>query len=291
VRALALLLALAGAGLPSAALAEGADWYRGGWRAETGAPQVYEFVIDGARVSGFACIHCADGTTLARIEGSFSEADGLSFTVRHLNLNGSLASQDRLRARLEQGKLVVTGARGRQIMIKDPRGPDAAAFPVAILPPNASPVKVLAAPAPGGGGGGARPAPYEPPGPWRRLTPADIEGVWLGFGFGMNKQYFVIRRDGDMLFGLACGRCDNPYTMGSLENFTFDGDTVRFDIKHQDWGEGARLPFVRHVSAHIAMNELRMDARRDDTPDRPGIVASLLGPISLEATRGNVVGE
>jgi hypothetical protein len=278
--------------VPSAASAEGADWYRGGWRAESGAPQVYEFVIEGGRVSGFACTGCADGTTLARVEGTFSEADGLTFAVRHLNLNGTLARQERLRARLEQGKLVVTGGRSRRVMVKDPRGPDAAAFPVAILPPNAPPVKVLSAPAPGGGGGGGpRAAPYEPPAPWRRLTAADIEGVWLGFGFGMNKQYFVIRRDGDRLFGLACGRCDNPYTMGALENFTFEGDTVKFDIKHQDWGEGTRLPFVRHVSAHIAMNELRMDARRDDAPDRPGIVASLLGPVSLEATRGNTVGE
>ena len=291
MRALALLAAAGALGAPSAALAEGADWYRGGWRAETGSPQIYEFVIEGNRVSGIACTQCADGTTLARVEGTFSETDGLSFAVRHLKLNGTLASQERLRARLEQGKLVVTGGRGRQVMIKDSRGPDAAAFPVAILPPNAPPVRVLPAPAPGGGGGGARPPAYEPPGPWRRLTAADIEGVWIGFGFGMNKQYFVIRRDGDRLFGLACGRCDNPYTMGALENFTFDGDTVRFDIKHQDWGEGTRLPFVRHVAAHIAMNELRMDARRDDTPDRPGIVASLLGPVSLAATGGNVVGE
>jgi hypothetical protein len=39
------------------------------------------------------------------------------------------------------------------------------------------------------------------------------------------------------------------------------------------------------------MNELRMDARRTDAPDRPGIVASLVGPIAIEATKGNAVGE
>ncbi len=39
------------------------------------------------------------------------------------------------------------------------------------------------------------------------------------------------------------------------------------------------------------MNEMRIDARRTDQPDRPGIVASLVGPIALEATRGNAPGE
>jgi hypothetical protein len=106
----------------------------------------------------------------------------------------------------------------------------------------------------------------------------------------MDKQYFLIRKDGDDLFGLACGRCDNPYTFGALQNFRINGETLEFDIVHQDWGDGAVLPFNRHVTATIAMNEMRMDARRPDQ-DGAGIVASLVGPISIEATRGNVVGE
>ena len=156
------------------------------------------------------------------------------------------------------------------------------------MPPNAPPVPILARPA--GGGGGGPPAPYEPPAPWRQLTAADVVGVWIGFGVGMEKQYFVIRNDGDKLFGLACGRCDNPYTFGALENFRIEGDTLEFDIAHQDWGDGPTLPFERHIKAQIAMNELRMDARRPDQTG-PGIVASLVGPIPLEATKGNVVGE
>src|SRR5690606_5399292 len=141
-----------------------------------------------------------------------------------------------------------------------------------------------------GGGAGGPPAPYVQPAPWRQLTAADVEGVWLGFGVGMDKQYFIIRRDGDRLFGLACGRCDNPYTHGALENFRIEGDTLAFDIVHQDWGDGTVLPFSRHVVARIAMNEMRMDARRPDQTG-PGIVASLVGPIAIEATRGNVTGE
>ena len=250
------------------ACAEDADWYRGGWRTEGSDPHVYQFVIRGERVSGIYCTHCADGTTLAPIEGTFDEDEGLTFTIRHLDPQGATVSQDRLRARLEGGKLRVSGTRGGEafehVAIKDPRGPTPGPY--------------------------RQPAPYVAPGAWRQLTADDVVGVWLGFGVGMDKQYFLIRRDGDRLFGLACGRCDNPYTFGALENFKIAGDTLEFDIVHQDWGDGDVLPFSRHVVAKITMNEMRMDARRPDQTG-PGIVASLVGPIAIEATRGNAVGE
>ena len=283
---------LAVASFPSAAWAENADWFRGGWRTDGGDPHVYEFVIDGAKVSGIYCTHCADGTTLAPIVGTFDEDKGIEFTVRHLNLDGVLVSEEQARARLMDGKLIVNGTRGgenfERITIKDPRGPTPGPYVQSILPPSAPPVPVL--PPRAGGGGGGPPAPYVQPAPWRTITADDVVGVWLGFGVGMEKQYFVIRKDGEKLFGLACGRCDNPYTFGALENFRIQGETLEFDINHQDWGDGTVIPFNRHVVAHIAMNEMRMDARRPDQTG-PGIVASLVGPISLEATRGNVVGE
>jgi len=273
--------------------AESADWYRGGWRTEPSDPHVYEFVIRGDKVTGYYCSQCSDGTTLAPLEGTFDEAKGITFTVRHLNLDGSTASTDQLEAKLVGGKLLVMGPRGSggiaiHITSKDPRGPTPSAFPINILPPNAPPVPIMARPP--GGGGGPPPAPYVQPAPWRQLTADDIVGAWIGFGTGIEKQYFIIRKDGDRLFGLACGRCDNPYTHGALENFRIHGDTVEFDIAHQDWGDGPGIPFERHIVAHIAMNEMHMDARRPDQ-DRPGIVASLVGPIAIEATAGNVYGE
>jgi hypothetical protein len=277
-------------------VAESADYYRGGWRTDAGDPQVYQFVIRDAKVTGFSCTQCADGTTLAPLEGTFDEEDGLTFTIRHLTPDGATAAEDRLRARLVNGRLVVSGTRGgpgggtvEHVAIKDPRGPTPSPFPINILPPNAPRVPLL--PLPAGAGASARPpAPYAPPAPWRQLSADDVAGVWIGFGVGMDKQYFVIRKDGERLFGLACGRCDNPYTFGALENFRIEGDTLEFDIVHQDWGDGPTLPFSRHVTAKIAMNEMRMDARRPDQTG-PGIVASLIGPIAIEATRGNVVGE
>lgn len=277
----------------SPASAEDADWYRGGWRTEAGEPHVYQFVIEGAKVTGYRCTQCADGTTLAPLEGIFDETGGIAFTVRHLNLDGSPRSVERLNARLVDGKLVISGPRGESgevmghVAIKDPRGPTPGPYVQSILPPDAPPVPVLP---PRTGGGGGPPAPYAQPAPWRQLSADDVVGVWLGFGVGMDKQYFIIRKDGDRLFGLACGRCDNPYTHGALQNFVIRGDTLEFDIVHQDWGDGTVLPFNRHVVAHIAMNELRMDARRPDQSG-PGIVASLVGPIAIEATAGNVYGE
>jgi hypothetical protein len=275
---------------PSGALAEDADHYRGGWRTDVGDPAVYEFVIDGQKVSGIYCTQCSDGTTLAVVEGSFDEQGGLVFTVRHLDRDGSLASEDRLSARLDDGKLYLTGKRGadggriEQVAIKDPRGPTPGPYPQTRLPPGSPPVQITK---PSAAGGGGPPAPYVQPAPWRQLTADDVAGVWLGFGVGRNKQYFLIRKAGDELFGLACGPCDNPYTMGALDHFAIHGDTLEFDIEHQDWGEGSHVPFVRHVTAHIAMNEMRIDARRADMPGSAPIVASLLGPIAIEATESN----
>lgn len=274
--------------------AEDADWYRGGWRTDAPGPHVYQFVIRGGRVSGIYCTHCADGTTLAPIVGTFDEETGLAFTIRHLRLDGTLESEDHARAVLRDGRLWIAGTRGEtgerfeHVAIKDPRGPTPGPYRQSVLPPNAPPVPVL--PPRAGGRGGGPPAPYVAPGEWRQLTADDVVGVWLGFGTGMDKQFFLIRRDGDRLFGLACGRCDNPYTHGALENFEIHGDTLEFDIVHQDWGDGEVLPFSRHVVARIAMNEMRMDARRPDQTG-PGIVASLVGPIAIEATRGNVVAD
>ena len=291
LRGLAFLAALAA---PAAASAESADHYRGGWVVEGDRARIFQFVIRGSNVTGYACGPCADGTTLAPLEGRFDPNHGIDFTLRHLDSDGATLSEESYHADLLDGRLQLTGQRRGESgtffneAIKDPRGPTPAPYPVAVLPPDRPAPNQLQRPA---GSAPAPPAAYEPPATWRILSADDVVGAWLGFGVGIDKQYFIIRRDGERLFGLACGRCDNPYTHGALENFAIEGDTLSFDIVHQDWGEGARLPFTRHVSAHIAMNEMRMDARRDDAPNGPGIVASLVGPIALEATRGKVTGE
>ena len=93
--------------------------------------------------------------------------------------------------------------------------------------PDAPPVPVLA---PRTGGGGGPPAPYVQPAPWRQLTADDVVGVWLGFGVGMDKQYFVIRQDGSL------GRTEVLIGTALSQNF---GDNMITLL--------VRVPVYRHI--------------------------------------------
>ncbi len=239
---------------------------RGGWETDiNGVRHIYEFKIRGDRVTGVYCTDCSDATTLAFIEGSLG-ADGISFVVTHVKNDGSTAYQDHATGKIDNnGQLMVTGHSGapgggqfQWTMHKDPRGP---------TPP---------APA------GARPPPphYLQPAAWESLTPEKLEGTWLA-GSGPNKQYFIIRKVGDQLRGVACGPCDNPYTMGMLEEFFVQGDGVLFDVCHEDWGNGP-LPYLHKVIAHVAKNEMRMDAAQDNM--KRIFSMTLIGPLAPEAT-------
>ena len=289
-------------GSATAAAAQNADDYRGGWRTDgippPGAvPHTYQFSIRGEQVRGISCTYCSDATTLAFVDGKLG-ADGITFVVTHVKADGSTAYQDRATAKVDGGKLIATGTLGGPgggkftwTMIKDSRGPDPLGVPVSILPAG-PPVPALAprGGGPGGGGGGGfTPAPYLQPAPWKQLTPADVVGVWIGFGSGINKQFFIVRKVGTMLRGMVCGRCDNPYTMAALDDFRIDGDTLTFNILHEDWGPGS-LPFHNQVVGHIASNELRIQTQQDNQPvrpPRPGGGSSLMGPVSIESTAGN----
>ena len=88
----------------------------------------------------------------------------------------------------------------------------------------------------GGAAGGGR--GWQQPGPWKNpLTADDVVGAWIGFGTGVNKQYFIFRRMGNGLRGMVCGRCDNPFTLAALDDIEIDGDTLRFKILHDGWGD------------------------------------------------------
>jgi hypothetical protein len=301
-----LLLSLATLLLAQPAAALNADYWRGGWRTPLGdEPHIYEFVIRGDRVTGVYCRNCSDATTIGFIDGTWDEKAGITFTVTFANPNGSIKSVDRQRAMLVDGRLVVTrggktrdATSGTLTLIKDPRGADPGGAPAYHLPPGTAPA--LPAPRPagtgGGGGRGAQPAPYWQPGPFKPLRPSDIVGTWIAqFGLGMNKQIFTFLLVGDQLRGVVCGRCDNPYTTGAMENIAIVGDTVYFDIVHQDWGELNPPTFDRPIMAQVVQNEMiasilpngfKLDPARP--PARPaGRGFTLVGPIAPEATKGN----
>ena len=128
-----------------------------------------------------------------------------------------------------------------------------------------------------------------------KLTPDQVAGSWIGFGVGINKQYFIIKKVGNKLRGMVCGRCDNPYTMAALDDFVIDGEVMRFNILHDDWGDYS-IPFDKHVTARISGNEMRIVTSQDNLPPElanrppntdPNAGTSLIGPIPHEATMLN----
>jgi hypothetical protein len=307
IRKLQFVFLLAACGFAHTALAQNADDYRGGWRTNQGEPHTYEFSIRGDKVRGIYCTYCADATTLAFVDGTFG-ADGITFTVTHVNADGSTAYRDTATAKFDQGHLIVTGtssggapsgaggapAGGKfeRTLIKDPRGPDPLPVIVSRLP-KAPPVPAVAINQQGVGA----PAPrYIQPGPWKStLTEKDVIGVWLGFGVGAPKQYFIIRKVGNKLRGMVCGTCDNTYTIAGLDDFEIQGDVLKFNILHEDWGDGELPTFYKHVAAHVGWNEMRCTTAVDHQPPPParprppGFVPgfSLTGPIAIDATAGN----
>ena len=307
-------------------MAQTPDDYRGGWRTETGELHIYQFSIRGEVVRGVYCTLCSDATTLAFIDGKFG-TDGITFVVTHVKTDGSTAYQDRATAKFDKGTLIVSGTSGgpgggkfQRTVIKDPRGPDGLPVAVSRLPAGTGPVPAIGGGGGGGAGRGQAPAPTAPPagaappaappranagaggapprgggylqpGPWKQIKESDVIGVWLGFGTGINKQYFINRKVGNKLRGMVCGRCDNPYTMAALEDFEIKGDTMTFNILHEDWGPGT-LPFHNMATVRVAMNEMRLTTQQDNMPapaqpPGPNAGSSLLGPISIEATKGN----
>jgi hypothetical protein len=314
-----LVAALVFLRLGSAASALPENDYRGGW--ETFGQQgehIYEFSIRDDQVRGIYCTRCSDATTLAFVDGTLTPS-GLTFVVTHVNDDGSTSALDHATARLDHGQLIVDGISGlagegrfHYLMRKDPRGPaPLPGGPVGRLPPGpvVAPVHIPAAPAPAIAPGlwshricqylEPRTCPYVPPGPAERLFADRIVGVWVGLRDGPGKQFFIIRRVGQQLRGMACGPCDNPYTMAALGDFQIEGDTLRFNILHEDWGRPGFIPFHNQITAHVADNEMRILNVPDRGP-RPAAGAgsaapaaraaggnTLFGPIAIEATKGN----
>lgn len=306
-RLILLLCATLGLAQPAAAL--GADYWRGGWRTPLGdEPHLYQFVIRGSRVTGVYCRSCSDATTMGFIDGTWDEKAGITFTVTFANPDGRIRSADDQHAMLTDGRLIVTGAEGVRsrtglALVKDPRGADPGGAPAYHFPPGTPPA--LPAPRPaaragggGGGGGLAPPAAYWPPGPFKALRPADVVGTWISTSFGplgMNKQIFTFLLVGGQLRGVVCGRCDNTYTIGAMENIFIAGDTLYFTIVHQDWGEIDPPLFDRNIAARVVQNEMIAGILGTNLvidPARPpalpaGRGFTLVGPIAPAGTSGN----
>ena len=304
----------------AAAAQNASDRYRGGWRSDDSDLHVYEFSIRGEKVRGIYCTLCSDATTLAFIDGTLG-ADGITFVVTHVRPDGRTEYQDKATARIEGDRLIVTGTSGaprggkfQRSLYRDSRGPDPLGVPVAWLPDTSGKIVMLApigrggapppaaprasgpGPAVTGGGGAPGGRGWLQPGPWKNpLTMDDVVGAWIGFGTGVNKQYFIFRRVGNRLRGMVCGRCDNPFTLAALDDIEITGDTLHFKILHDGWGDSSTLPFDKWVTARIVANELRAIFETPVEAGGRGVTGTpptttgttLIGPIAIEATRSN----
>ena len=170
-------------------------------------------------------------------------------------------------------------------------GPTLGRVPAYYLPPGTPPVLPVARPTGGGGGGGVAPrAPYWQPGPFKALRPADVVGTWIAASFGplgMNKQIFTFLLVGDRLRGVVCGRCDNAYTMATLEHTLIVGDTLYFDIAHQDRGEIDPPIFDRSIAARVVQNEMIASILGTNVVDRSCQSARAAGRTDLYACRAD----
>ena len=146
-----------------------------------------------------------------------------------------------------------------------------------------------------GGGGFGPPAPYWQAGPFKALRPADVVGTWIALVRPGHEQADLhLLLVGDRLRGVVCGRCDNTYTIGAMENVVIVGDTLYFDIVHQDWGESDPPTFNRNIVAQVVQNEMIAAILGKDLvidpanpPARPaGRGFTLVGPIAPEGREG-----
>ncbi|HEX4024277.1 MAG TPA: hypothetical protein VHX52_06165 [Steroidobacteraceae bacterium] len=255
---------------PAAAL--NASEVRGGWETTlNGVEHIYQFKVRGDRISGIACGDCEDATTLAFLDGTLGPY-GLSFVVTHVRDDGGTAYQDHVTGMVDHGELTVKGT----------GGPGGGAFTWTMHKDQLPPMPRMArAPA------GARPAPppYQAPGPWEQLSDSRVAGVWLT-GAGTFKQFFIIRKVGDQLLGMLCGPCNRTYFMEILDDFAIRGDTLTFNVLHE---EGRDAPYYNRVTAHVARNEMRLAVVPTGLNAAPlGTLQhadmTLLGPVSLAAT-------
>jgi hypothetical protein len=246
--------------------AQTADEARGGWVADLdGTRHIYMLKIDDNNdVSGLYCHDCAHGDNIAFVtEGRFEDGE-FDFTVLH-DRGAGAPYRRTVHAALVDDKLMVTSRRAdtgesssnefhRQSRLPPP-DPDA--------PP-------------------APPRPeYVMPGPAEPITTDSLTGLWLA-NAGTRTQYLNLRLVGDEILGLVCGPCDNVNNMGPIENVSFDGTDLYFEVVHEDAGTDDGLnnaPFYNTVDGKISRHELHIGALRNiDPPGTDPFTMVFVGP-------------
>ena len=254
-----------------------ADAVRGGWVTDIdGTRHIFILkVLDGAVTGVYCAVDCRDPANLAFVDQGTLTADGLRFQI--LQVDGRRQVRTDVTGRVDGERLALSldsrkgSAIPRQLTLqRDPRKPAARTAEALFKSRGVQSGPLVIA---------ASSTPYVAPGPNEQLSPAIIEGLWV-WGTGSGKQHFMFKRVGDQLLGAVCGPCDNPWTFGPLDNIAIHGDTVTFDIVHEDWGIGIEHgPFANHATATLSHHELHLLTTQQNGPHTIKGDMVLAGPL------------
>jgi hypothetical protein len=245
----------------------------GGWIADIdGQRHVHYIVLRNDTVSGTYCFDCAHPGNLAIIDDGELTADGLRFVRYHYPENAA-AYTEQVDAVLQDGKLQlrITKADGsvRNEEYRRTRADERVVLPMPDATPNAQT------------GPGLTGRERVLPGPAEAITPQAMAGLWL-WGTGPGKQHFMFVEHKGGLRGLVCGPCDSAPDFAPLELIRIEGDTLHFDIVHEDNGMALAEhgPHSNVTSARLSRHELHMSVIPSyEGPDFQPIEMTLLGPV------------
>ena len=255
-----LLSTLAGNAMAAEAPPAGpvlADAVRGGWVTDIeGVRHIFILKVRDAVVSGVYCdVDCSDPAHLSVIERGSLTPDGVRFQIHRLD--GRAPERTDVVGRIADNQLILTAdprartatGASRWTLQRDPRKPAPVTLDELFARRGVRDGTLLIS---------GSPNPYTPPGPNESLTAAAVEGLWV-FSTGPAKQHFIFRRVGARILGVVCGPCDNPWTFGAIDNVAIHGDTLTFDINHEDWGFGIEFgPFENHATATVSRHEMHL---------------------------------
>jgi hypothetical protein len=241
-----------------------AEAVRGGWVADVeGTRHIFVLQVRDAVVSGIYCaVDCSDPSHLAFVDRGALAPEGVRFQI--LRIDGKVQSRTDVTGRIADGRLLLTLAPGRRTgyprqlsLQRDPRKPASRTVEELFRSRGIQSGPLVIS---------GSPTPYTPPGPNELLTAQALEGLWV-WSNGPGRQHFIFRPVGDRILGVVCGPCDNPYTFGPLDNGVIHGDTLTFDINHEDWGIGIEFgPFANHATATLSRHELHLHTVQQNGP-------------------------
>jgi len=237
---------------------------RGTWITRDDGPlYVLYLVAHEGQLSGTFCHDCSNPDNLGLVDDSTLAASDIQFTVAYSPRNRPPVSE-LASARLQGNTLRLTLKDSKNTRILQLERPAPFVTPAKAVSPSPPVV----------------PKAYVPPAPAAVVTVQNVSGVWLS-GSGPGKQYFIFKPHKNNLRGLVCGPCDNPASFAPLEAMRLEGDTLYFDIVHEDNGFGIEEhgPFRNITSARVVRNEMHLHTVASFEPDATPYEMTLLGPV------------